>query len=1361
MTWLRRAAAIGLAAALGCVAIAASTLGSVPAAAAWNPYPTTGTADQAATYQINPTHSGSPGSSALTTPLQPGWTIDLGGPVSYPLMGQSYIYVTVTNPTTTHPNLYAINYRTGAVAWGPIDLGGSYWANAAYDNGFVFTVNVNGQMQAFDEQTGAVQWTTQLPGQSMFTSPPAGSVFGAGSDLIFTSGAGSGGTLYAVHEGSGSIAWQASVMNGDHSAPIVTSSGVYVSYACAQTYDFEPSHGALLWHHATGCEGGGGKTAALYGGKLYVRDAGVGNTVLDAATGATLGTFSATVAPAFSGSTGFFLSGSTLQAVNLSTNSTLWSFSGDGSLSTAPIVVNGNVYIGSTGGNIYAVDAAAGTQTWSAHLSSPISGPDEQNASRPLTGLSEGWGFLTVPAGNTLTLFGSALQVSPGSYNFGVKPLGSTTSVPVGLTDNFAGSVTISSVTTTGDYTVSYNGCTGLGTSGQCGVTVAFTPTAYGQRNGTLTFNDNAPGGPHTVVLIGAGSDLVIHHLVLTPSPMTITAGASQAYEAEAFDAYGNDGGNYTSLATFSVAGGSCAANVCTTTRAGSQQVQAWYSTPGRNAFGSATLTVTPGPLDHITISPSAASLVAGSTQAYTTEGYDQYGNDLGSTTSATTFTIAPDGSCTGASCTATIAGAHTVTATDNYKTVTASLTVAAGPVASLTIAPASTTAAAGGMATYTASASDQYGNSLGDVTAATTFTLAPDGSCTAASCTATVAGTHTVTGTNGPSSATATLNVTPGPLDHITITSKISSIQAGGENFYQVNEFDQYGNQPTYPGPTFLSISPDGSCTPAFGCTATVAGVHTVTATDTGKTATVPLTVTPGPVGTLTIAPASTAILAGGSATYTATAADQYGNSIGDVTVATTFSIAPDGSCTGTSCTATRAGTHTVTGTNNGKTATATLVINPGGFDHIGLAPAQATITAGGSQAYATEAFDAYGNDLGDQTAASALSMTPDGTCTTGSCTATHWGAHTITSTFSGKTATAGLTVNPGPMTSISINPGYMNVPAGVGVTYYLVPFDQYGNSIAIVNSGFSLTIGPPTTTCPGTTCSATIAGTYTVTGTYQGLTSTTKQTVRPGPLDHLTLTPATATIVAGGSQAYAVEGYDQYGNDMGSLASSTNLTVSGYSCSNMTCTATIAGSQTVTATSGGKTATAVLTVTAGPLARVTVSPASATLAVGQSQVFSASGTDAYSNAVSVSGAAWSMTAGTPGTISPAAGSTTTFKASAAATGTGSVKATVNGISASATVSVVPATPTSLRASVNESRVSLTWHAAAGAKTYRLYRGTTSSNLALYKSGLTSTSFGENPKPGTYYYFVTAVGSTGLESAPSNTVSVTVKQPQ
>jgi hypothetical protein len=46
-------------------------------------------------------------------------------------------------------------------------------------------------------------------------------------------------------------------------------------------------------------------------------------------------------------------------------------------------------------------------------------------------------------------------------------------------------------------------------------------------------------------------------------------------------------------------------------------------------------------------------------------------------------------------------------------------------------------------------------------------------------------------------------------------------------------------------------------------------------------------------------------------------------------VTASTTFSIAPNGSCTGATCTANVGGSHTVTGNDAGKTSTASLSVN------------------------------------------------------------------------------------------------------------------------------------------------------------------------------------------------------------------------------------------------------------------------------------------------------------------------------------------------------------------------------------------------------------------------------------------------
>jgi hypothetical protein len=109
-----------------------------------------------------------------------------------------------------------------------------------------------------------------------------------------------------------------------------------------------------------------------------------------------------------------------------------------------------------------------------------------------------------------------------------------------------------------------------------------------------------------------------------------------------------------------------------------------------------------------------------------------------------------------------------------------------------------------------------------------------------------------------------------------------------------------------------------------------------------------------------------------------------------------------------------------------------------------------------------------------------------------------------------------------------------------------------------------------------------------------------------------------------------------------------------------------TKAGTATLTATAAGRDpASQAETVQAGPLASLAVSPASASVSLGSTTTFTASGADAYGNAVSPS-PAWSATGGT---VSPASGATTTFTPTAA--GTATITATANGVSAAASVTV------------------------------------------------------------------------------------------
>ncbi|MGE3473787.1 MAG: PxKF domain-containing protein [Vicinamibacterales bacterium] len=101
-------------------------------------------------------------------------------------------------------------------------------------------------------------------------------------------------------------------------------------------------------------------------------------------------------------------------------------------------------------------------------------------------------------------------------------------------------------------------------------------------------------------------------------------------------------------------------------------------ATVGTLTATSVSNTWTAGVLDRLAISPTSSSIASGATQTYTLTGFDAFDNSLGDVTSTATFAIAPDGSCTGSTCTATTPGVHTVTATAGVRTVQASLTITA-----------------------------------------------------------------------------------------------------------------------------------------------------------------------------------------------------------------------------------------------------------------------------------------------------------------------------------------------------------------------------------------------------------------------------------------------------------------------------------------------------------------------------------------------------------------------------------------------------------------------------------------------------------------------------------------------------------
>lgn len=358
---------------------------------------------QAVAYQIDYAHSGraTVGAAGPMFPPAAHWSATLSGSsTSYPVIAGGMVFVT-TNAAPAGmlygTTLYALDETSGDSVWGPVPLSGTYSFSAiAYDHGTLFVVNFDGLLRTYDAASGTPGWSLQLPATSTVLSAPT-----AVNGVVYVTG--DGGTI-ALDETNGNVISVGP--GGDHSSPAVSSDGVFVSGPCLAT-KADPISSIVIWRFAEACSGGGGKTVAYVGSSVYVRDlfdttqSKNVNLILDAASGVQTGMFSATVIPAFSATTGYFMTGGVLTATDLSTGNTVWTFTGDGNLISAPIVIDNTVVIGSSSGTVYALDANSGAQVWSGSAGAPIAGPDEQNA-YILTGLGAGDGYLVVPAGNVL-----------------------------------------------------------------------------------------------------------------------------------------------------------------------------------------------------------------------------------------------------------------------------------------------------------------------------------------------------------------------------------------------------------------------------------------------------------------------------------------------------------------------------------------------------------------------------------------------------------------------------------------------------------------------------------------------------------------------------------------------------------------------------------------------------------------------------------------------------------------------------------------------------------------------------------------------------------------------------------------------
>ena len=355
----------------------------------------------AVSVQINNAHTGAVNFKSASLPTAAAWTVNVGNTPTYALIVSNIVYVVATQPGAgVASQLFALDGATGKTVWGPVNLPGS--AAITYDSGMLFAVDGavspdNAQVTALDAATGSIKWTTPVSGQFPNQSPPV-----ASQGLVYEL---DDGALTVLNELTGVAVWGDGV-TGSNGSVAVTADGVYLAQPCT-AIDYQPLLGTRIWAVNTGCEGGGGDTPVVANGQIYApinTPPSYQGNVYDAESGILVTPFSYFRIPAVTATTTYALSNGTLQSINWGTSQVNWTFAGDGGLTTPPIVVNNYVFVGSTSGNLYGVDATSGSLLWTQNMGAAIPTATGWAYQDP-SGLAAGDGLLVVPAGNTVSAF--------------------------------------------------------------------------------------------------------------------------------------------------------------------------------------------------------------------------------------------------------------------------------------------------------------------------------------------------------------------------------------------------------------------------------------------------------------------------------------------------------------------------------------------------------------------------------------------------------------------------------------------------------------------------------------------------------------------------------------------------------------------------------------------------------------------------------------------------------------------------------------------------------------------------------------------------------------------------------------------
>ena len=336
-------------------------------------------------------------------------------------------------------------------------------------------------------------------------------------------------------------------------------------------------------------------------------------------------------------------------------------------------------------------------------------------------------------------------------------------------------------------------------------------------------------------------------------------------------------------------------------------------------------------------------------------------------------------------------------------------------------------------------------------------------------------------------SATTGTFSVIPNHLSVIALTPSSSTVTVNGTQSFSAQGEDAYGN--AISGLTYAWSASGGTLSATSGTSVTytagtVVGTYAITASSTETFGGTPynangnatIIINPGPLNSVVISPTSATLAPTATQSFSAQGEDAYGNAISGLTYAWSASGGTLSATSGTSVTYT-AGTvvgsysNTVS-TSQGSTnvnATASITIAPGSLYSVAITPSTATLTPTQTQAFSAQGEDKWGNAIGGLTYTWGTSGNGGSLSATSGQTITYTAGTTpgsylqSVSTSQGSTnvnATATITINPGPLYSVSTNPTLpITMSTSASQTITAQGYDYWGNPISGLSYSWTAT--------------------------------------------------------------------------------------------------------------------------------------------------------------------------------------------------------------------------------------------------------------------------------------------------------------